>query len=241
MRESTKGIFLHFVPYADSAVIATVYTRKFGPQTFLVNGLRSAKRGSRINLFQPLYLLEMEVYHKPGRNLQRMGEVRLDVPLLRIPFDIKRSSQAIFIAEVLKKCLREEESNPDLFDFLFHAVSVLDLKEEGIANFVIVFLFRLTRYLGVFPREPEPGNSRFFDLVSASFRQTEPDHHSFMNVEISAKFAELFRFGFAEMEMLSIQSTHRTVLMSKLLEYYKIHLDMTGDIKSLAILREVFE
>ncbi|MEN6454912.1 MAG: DNA repair protein RecO [Prolixibacteraceae bacterium] len=241
MLESTKGIFLRHIPYSDTSVIATIYTEKFGQQSYLVNGIRSKKSGSRINLFQAMYLLDLEVYYKQGRSLQRIKDVRLAVPFMHIPFDIKRSSQALFISEVLMQCMREEEANPELFSFLFHAVCLLDLKDEGISNFLIVFLFRLTRYLGVFPQMPGPGGYRFFDLVSSSFRQDEPAHHSFMNAETTQKFSELFRTDLSELEKLSFRNDHRTVLMTKLLEYYKIHLDMIGEIRSFAVLKEVLE
>ena len=241
MLENTRGIFLHHIPYTDTSVIATIYTEKFGQQSYLVNGIRSKKTGSRINLFQPLFLLDMEVYFKQGRNLQRIKEVRLAVPFMHIPFDIRRSAQAIFISEVLLKCLKEEEANPGLFDFLFHAVCMLDLKEGGLANFPVAFLFKLTRYLGVFPQSPPDKDFRFFDLVSASFYVDEPVHYSFMNAEITRKFAELFSADLTELENLTFQNSHRTVLISKLLEYYKIHLDMSGEIKSLAVLKEVLE
>jgi DNA repair protein RecO (recombination protein O) len=239
--ESTKGIFLHYIPYSDTSVIATIYTERFGQQSYLVNGIRSRKSSSKINLFQPLFLLDMEVWYRQGRNLQRIRDVRLTVPFMHIPFDVRRSSQAIFISEILLKCLKEEEANPELFSFLFHAICLLDLKEEGIVNFLIVFLFKLTRYLGVFPQQPGMEGFRFFDLVSASFKQNEPVHHSFMNVEMTQKFAELFRIDLSEIEKLSFRNDHRTVLMAKLLEYYKIHLDFAGEIKSLAVLKEVLE
>ena len=241
MLESTKGIFLHHIPYSDTSVIATIYTEKYGQLSFLVNGIRSKKAGSVINLFQPLFLLDLVISYKQGRNLQRIRDVQLAVPFTRILFDIKRSSQAIFIAEILMKCMKEEEANPELFSFLFHAICLLDLKDEGIANFLIVFLFRLTRYLGVFPQMPGSGGFRFFDLVSSSFRQDEPAHHSFMNAETTLKFSGLFRTDLSELEKLSFKNEHRTVLMSKLLEYYKIHLDLTGEIKSFTVLKEVLE
>lgn len=241
MLESTKGIFLRHIPYSDTSVIATIYTEKFGQQSYLVNGIRSKKSGSGINLFQAMYLLDLEVYYKQGRSLQRIKDVRLAVPFMHIPFDIRRSSQALFISEVLMQCMREEEANPELFSFLFHAVCLLDLKDEGISNFLIVFLFRLTRYLGVFPQMPGPGGYRFFDLISSSFRQDEPAHHSFMNAETTQKFSELFRTDLSELEKLSFRNDHRTALMTKLLEYYKIHLDMIGEIRSFAVLKEVLE
>ncbi len=239
MLDKTRGIFLHYINYSDTGIIARIYTEKFGQQSYMVNGVRSKRSGLKINLFQPLFLLDLEVYHKTGRNLQRLKNARIAVPFDHIPFDIKRSSQAIFVAEVLMKCLKEEEANPELFDFLFHAACLLDLKDEGNANFLVAFLFKLTRYLGVAPQLPASGGYKYFDLVSASFKQNEPVHNQFMDVGTTLKFAELFQYELSEVEKLPFRNTHRTALLSALLEYYRIHLDLVGEIRSLAVLKEV--
>lgn len=192
-----------------------------------------------MNLFQPFLLLDMEVYYRPGRDLQHVNEVRLAVPFEHIPFEINKSSQAIFLAEVLLKCLKEEEANKALFNFLFHAASLLDLKKEGIANFHLAFLFHLTRFLGVFPRLPDHPNADYFDLLTASFAPSQPMHHQFMDRGTTQKFKELFQTELGKIEMLTYDNQQRTVLLDYLLEYYKIHLDLDGEVKSLAILKEV--
>ncbi|MGE4586314.1 MAG: DNA repair protein RecO [Mangrovibacterium sp.] len=235
--ESTRGIFLHYVPYTDSSVVATIYTEKFGRQTYLVNGIRNRKSGFRLSLMQALFLLELEVYHKPGRDLQRVKEFRLSVPFSRIPFEILRSSQALLIAEVLMKCLKEEEPNPDLFRFLFHAVELLDLKEEGTANFLLLFLFKLTRYLGVCPQPP--GKGGYFDLMSATFRNQEPGHHAFLDAEMSRKFSLLYRADWSDMEQLNLKNRDRSLLIEKMLDYYRIHAGLDGQLRSLAVLKNV--
>ncbi|MFV0551363.1 MAG: DNA repair protein RecO [Anaerorhabdus sp.] len=56
MLEKTRGIFLHYINYSDNSVIARVYTERFGQQSYIVNGVRSKKSGTRINIFQPLFL-----------------------------------------------------------------------------------------------------------------------------------------------------------------------------------------
>ena len=239
MLEKTRGIFLHYVNYSDSSVIAKIYTEKFGQQSYIVSGMRSKKSEVRINVFQPLFLLDMEIYHKEGRGIHRLKNARLAVPFSHLPFDIGKSSQAIFLTELLMKCLKEEEANPELFDFLFHAACLLDLSEQGANNFMISFLFRLTRYLGVEPQLPPSGPFRYFDLVSASFRQNEPIHHQFMDAETTEKFTELFQCDFSELEKLSFHNHHRRILLEHLVEYYKIHLDLSGELKSLSVLKEV--
>ena len=61
----------------------------------------------------------------------------------------------MFISELLYKTLKEEEANPALFDFLINAIQLLDIKDEGIQNFHLVFLLHYMKYLGIYPFNPE--------------------------------------------------------------------------------------
>lgn len=241
MQEKTRGIFLHHTNYSETSIIARVYTEKFGRQSYMVNGVKRKKSSMRMNLFQPFNLLDLEVYYRPGRELQRLNEARIAAPFEHISFDIRKSSQAIFLSEILLKCLREEEPNKDLFDYLFHAAQLLDMLDKGVSNFHLAFLFNLTRFLGVFPQTPDRIHSKYFDLLSASFSNTEPVHNQFMNVETTEKFKELFQVELGRINQLTFNNQQRTVLLVKLLEYYKIHLDLSGEVKSWAILKEVLE
>ncbi len=239
MLEKTRGIFLHHINYSESSIIARIYTEKFGQQSYIVSGARGKKSSLKVNLFQPLFLLDLEVYHKPGRDLQRLKEARVNVPFEQVPYDISKSTQAIFLAEVMMRSLKEEEANPDLFNFIFHAACLLDVKERGIANFHLLFLHKLTHFLGVFPKYTDESCFKYFDLVSASFKQTEPAHQQFMDVDTTNKFRELFLVDIIESEQIRLSGAQRTVLLSKLLEYYKIHMDLKEEIKSLAVLKEI--
>jgi len=239
MIEKTKGIFLRSFKYSDSSVIAHIYTEKFGRQSFIIRGIHSKKSNTKINLFQPLSILDLIVYEKEDRNLQHLKSAGLSVSYGQIPYDIKRNSQVLFITEILMKCLKEEESNPPLFEFLVHSAITLDEKEEGISNFSVVFLFQLTRFLGIFPNNPLKNKSLFFDMESSSFCNVRPFHHYYMEGEITSGFCELFQFEFRDMEKLNFSNSIRDLLLSKLLIYYKIHLGLTGEIKSLGVLKEI--
>lgn len=239
MQVKTRGIFLHHINYSETSIIARIYTERFGRQSYLINGVRGKKSSMKMSFFQPFSLLELEVYYRHGRDLQRLKDARIAVPFEGIPFDIAKSSQAIFLSEVLLKCLKQEEPNPALFDFLFHAICLLDKKKEGCANFHLAFLFQLTNYFGVSPQWHGDFQAAYFDLVSASFCGSEPGHGEFMDVETSLKFRELFQTDLEKIEMLSYNNRSRAVLLAQLLAYYKIHLDLVGELKSLTVLKEV--
>lgn len=239
MQEKTRGIYLHHINYSETSIIARFYTEKFGHQSYLVQGIRKKRPTFKKSLFQPLFLLDLEVYYRPGKDLQRIKDARLCMPFEHIPFEITKSSQAIFLSEVLLKCLKEEEANEELFDFLYHAIALLDMKEDGIANFHLAFLFHLTRFLGIFPQLPTNGGAMFFDLETANFSGAEPLHNHYMDVETTSNFKKLFQFDIGKVEQLRLDNRQRAALLTQLLNYYRTHLDFVGELKSLAVLKEV--
>jgi DNA repair protein RecO (recombination protein O) len=152
MFSRSEGIVLHSLKYGDSGRIVTVYTEAFGRCSFLLQGLHAKKSANKANLLQPLFLIELEMDHRQGRTLQRARELRINHPYQTVPYDIVKSSQAIFLAEFLYKTLREEEARTELFQFLSHSFQILDLLQTGAANFHLLFLLQLSRYMGFGPR-----------------------------------------------------------------------------------------
>ena len=85
-------------------------------------------------------LVEINGFYKEGKGLQKVKNIGLDIPFNSIPFNINKSSIAFFLAETLYKSIKEEEANDKLFDFLYNAIQVLDLKEKDYNNFHLLFL-----------------------------------------------------------------------------------------------------
>lgn len=241
MIEKTRGIFLHAVKYSETSLIASIYTEAYGRQTFMINGVRSKNSTVKASVFQPLYLLEIEFYYKQGREIHRLKNARIASPYSTIPFDIRKSAQVLFLAEILYKCLREEESNAKLFDFIYHSLTLLDLTESGISNFHIWFLFKLTRFLGINPSRDNNLVSNFFDLQSALFVSHEPVHDQFTDKHLTVLFSRLFDVDSSSIEKLDYTQNDRKLVLEKLLAYYKIHFDHLGEIKSLEVLKEVLK
>jgi DNA repair protein RecO (recombination protein O) len=237
--EKTRGIFLHAVKYSETSLIATIYTEAYGRQTFIVSGVRSKNSTVKASIFQPLYLLDIEIYYKQSREIHRLKNARIASPYSTIPFDIRKSTQVLFLAEILYKCLREEESNPELFDFIAHSLTLLDLTETGISNFHIWFLFKLTRFLGINPSRDNSLISNFFDMQSALFVSREPVHSQFTDKHLTVLFSRLFDIESSTIEKLDYTQNERKLVLEKLMEYYKIHFDHLGEIKSLEVLKEV--
>ena len=179
------------------------------------------------------------MYYKTCLEIHRLKNARIASPYLTIPFDIRKSTQVLFLAEVLYKCLREEEPNNELFDFLYRSLTLLDLSETGISNFHIWFLFKLTRFLGIDPSNDNASISNFFDLQTALFVSHEPLHNQFTDKHITVLFSRLFDVDSSSIEKLDYTQNERKLILEKLLEFFKIHFDQLGEIKSLEVLKEV--
>lgn len=188
---------------------------------------------------QPLFLLEMEVYEKKGREVQRIKESRVAEPYLSIPFDIRKTTQALFLAEVLYKLLQEEESNPPLFHFIENSMLFFDKMEKGISSFHIWFLARLTEYLGILPRIGK-SDEGWLDMKMGMVVNREPLHPPFLNPGMTALLKVLLSINVSDLPGLKITNLQRNQLLNKLLEYIHLHFESFSHLKSLAVLKEVF-
>ena len=236
----TEGIVLNFIKYGESSVIATILTRDFGRHSYIVNASRSKKSKNKAGLLQPLFLVDLEVYQKQTREVQRIKSLRSNHVYQNIPFEIIKSTQAIFLAEILSKTIHEHESYPEMYDFIKSALMYFDLMEEGVANFHIYFLFRLTEYLGFMPDTNQAEFEGWFDLNKGTIVGFEPSHPLFANKELTSYLKQLSFLKINELGELKISGNTRDGLLSVLVDYYRLHFDNLGEIKSLDVLREVF-
>jgi DNA repair protein RecO (recombination protein O) len=236
----TNGIVLHTVKYGENSMIATIYTDQFGRLSFVVHGARGTKAGNRISLVQPLFLVELEIYYKQSRSVQRIKEIRLSYPWLDIPYRVNKSVQAMFLAEVLYRILQEEERNNPLYSFIEGSLRCFDNLEQGAANFHIWFLSRLTEFLGIMP-QTNRSNGGWFDLRSGTLSGREPLHSDYLSREISELFLFLTKLPASELPGVRITREQRIRLLEGLLNYLHLHFDGFGNIRSLEVLKEVFE
>ena len=135
MLVSGEGIVLHTVKYGENSIIATIYTKDWGRQAYMVTISRTRKSHNKTGLLQPLFLLEFVAYQKESRDVQRIREMKNLTVYQSIPYDVTKATQAIFLAEILYKVLREQESSEETFNFIQNVLLYYDLAESASANF----------------------------------------------------------------------------------------------------------
>ena len=240
MIRKTRGIVLHTTRYGESSLVVHCYTEQFGRQSYMVKGVRGSKKQNRSNLFQPLFILDFEVYYRRSREMQLVKEVSRSIPLNSIPYDITKSTQAIFIAEVLYRVVREEEPDPMLSHYLVNAVKYLDALADPSPDFHIVFLFQLTRYLGFYPQNNLNENNRYFDLTSGHFVPFSDDPETLLDERSSKLWSGYIRSDFQSVKTFGFNSAQRKTLLDDLVRYFRMQVEGMGEIRSLEVLHEFF-
>lgn len=240
MLHQTRGIVLHTLPYSDTSLIAKIYTERFGLQSYILSGARSKRGKAKGNLLQPLTQVDMVVMHKERNSLQRITEISCRQPYQHLHESPLKTGVALFLAEILYKSIREEESNLPLFEFLSGSLHILDLQEEGMANFHLCFLIQLSKYLGFFPHENEQGAPAYFDLQEGIFKPFEPHHPYYMAKPQAQLLEQLLVSTYDNLSALSFSNIERRDLLAQLILYYELHLDSMKDVKSHKVLEAIF-
>jgi DNA repair protein RecO (recombination protein O) len=229
MLHKTRGVALSYIRYRESSIIVKIYTELFGIQSYIVNGVRSSNaKTNRIALFQPLTLLDLVVYHKAKNDtVHRISEMKCYKPFDSLPYNVTKSSLALFITEILGKTLQEEEANEPLFHFIEQSVMYLDHADSGFENFHIQFLLQLASFLGF-------GIENLHDLE----REIKSHHFPQMAdaIELNATEQLLLNGYGIPVEMDRVR---RVSILEKVLFFYKIHIVGLGEVRSLEVLREV--
>jgi DNA repair protein RecO (recombination protein O) len=241
MLQTTRGIIFHHVKFSDTSIIARIYTEQFGLQSYLVRGLRNRRSEIKKALFQHLNLVEMVVSHRENKELQYLKELRIADPFHSIPFDIRKSAIALFLNEVLYQTIREEEPNPDLFEFLFRSVKALDNTETNISLFHLSFLIRLSRYLGFFPKNNYSDSESFFNLAEGRFSRMNGPEMSNTGNPFSKYISNLANLQAESFDAFQIDPSHRSKLLEIILNYYRYHIPGIGEFKSHTVLHDVLQ
>lgn len=240
MQIKTTGIVLHSIKHRDSSTIITIYTRQFGRVSYMAYGVNKKKSICRAALLQPLSILEMDVFHVPGKDIQRIKDLKMECLFTGIPFNPIKNLVALFLSEILFRTLRQTEPDENLFLFLENSIQQLDCCEEGIANFHLVFLIKLSRYLGFEPNL-EDNNGKYFDLMNGVFLKDKPLHVHFLLSETTTDFVSLLQTDYTNMHKLILTREKRTNLLKSLVEYYRLHIPEFHSLHSLAVLQSLFD
>jgi DNA repair protein RecO (recombination protein O) len=242
MLHNTRGIVLRSVKYGETSLIVTIFTELYGVQSYIVQGIRSAKaKQQRAGLLQPATLLDLVVYHKPQNNLQRIKEFQPAYIYHSLHEEIVKNSIALFSAEVLLRLLPEHASMPEAFDFTFNYLSELDkLPLNDVANFPLYFTIGLSRIMGYDIHGSYTQETPNLNLKEGAYTHSPPAAGPYVNDEDAAALSKLLPVTEVDkLKSIELNAATRSRLLDWYLEFMHMHTQHMGTIKSLAVLQAV--
>lgn len=243
MTHKTKGIVLRTIPYGETSLVVTIFTELFGVQTYMVNGVRTTKRSAaKANYFQPGAILFLVVYHNDQGSMQRIKEFNWDFLYQKVLSDVIKNSIALFIVELLHKCLKQPEANAPLFYFCEDILIQLDSADKAVtANLALYFSLQLPQFFGFRMNDNFNNEHNILDLEEGNFVMTQPDQPHFMDGELAQITAQLLKVMHPdELGQFKLHHETRRKLLLYYQDYYALHIPDFGKMKTLSVLQEIF-
>lgn len=234
-----RGIILGTLKYGEKGVIVHILTDIAGRQSYMIQGVRPTAKGSKMALLQPMFAVEFVGLTSPTMSLHRMKDLAPSIVLQSTPFDIRKSTMALFMAETLYRLIRDNEPAEQLFDFVWGSVAALDSLEEGIANFHLWWLANLSRPLGFSP-DNDYREGAWFDIREGHFTHHPSSVGYALNPENARILHDMLECDVRYLAEIGLNRVERVKFLEEMLRYYAYHLDSIRSVESLRILQEVF-
>jgi DNA repair protein RecO (recombination protein O) len=237
MSISSRAIVLRCIPYAGGAQVVKTYTQAHGALSFMARAAGGSRRGKWAAL-APLRQVELVYTLRPNKELQALHGASLLPEATHTWLEPEKVAVGLFLGEVLSKCLREENPDPALFEFLHQGIDLF-ASQPYHPDFHLVFLMRLTRFFGFFPFGKCSPETPVFDLFSGQFTPAGNASVHCLSEVLSQQFQAIIDAPFGESHPIT-HSGHRRSMLHTILEYYRLHLEGMGPIRSVDVLRDVF-
>lgn len=239
MRTKNNSIVLSKLRYRDNDLIVKCYTQQRGVVSYLLKGVLKSKKGlSKTVYFQALSQIQIEENYRPNQSLHFISEVKFNYIYKSLHSNIYKGAIVLFLSEILSNVLKEEEQNEDLFQFIAIAMEYLD-NEDRFSNFHLLFLLKLTRYLGFQPENLDI-DFPYFNLESGIFEAANHGVYSISGENLTL-LKRLLGINFDGLNTIKISARQRQEFLNLLLYYFELHLGSFKKPKSLQVLNEVFQ
>jgi DNA repair protein RecO (recombination protein O) len=221
-----------------------IFTEQFGLQTYLIQGVRTNKKGHyQAGYFQPGAMLDLVVYHQEQKSIQRIKEFKWLYIYDSLLLHVIKNSILIYMTELLIKTIRQPETNQDLFTFIEDSLVWLDkCVVESAANFPLYFAVHLSSFFGFQINHDKEEKNDILDLVNGLFINYLPPHPHIAQGPSVILLKELMKVMHPdELTEVYINRTSRQEILDILEKYYGIHLSEFGKMKTLPVLKQVLD
>ena len=238
MLVNTEAIILGYINYSETSIILKSYTKEFGSKSFIIRGIRSKKK-KKITLgqLQPLTILDIEFNNSKPDKLSYLKSIKIIHPFTSINTKISKINISLFLSEFLSKIFKIDITNKELYDFIKKSLLWFDSAENA-SNFHLLFIIKLTEFLGIMPKSSEIQFS-FFDIENGVFCDN-PISQNYVEGEVVIDLHKILGIKFDYDNSVLNNVKQRKNMLNFLISYYEYHVGGFKKPKSIEILNEIF-
>jgi DNA repair protein RecO (recombination protein O) len=236
----SPGIVIKSLKYRETSLIVDIYSLEKGLRSFIINGVRKAKSRMSPSLFQHGTIVDMIAYDAAPGRLSRLKEISLGYHYHHLPFEIGKSSIAIFLLELIQTTIKESEQNIPLYKFIENWLVFIDTYEGSLSLPHIKFMADYPLHLGFKLMNNWSEDHPYFHLEYGSYVTDYDRVDDVLDKPTSKALSEILITPKEQLHMLKIPKKERESLIHGLLLFYKWHIDSFRDLKSYEILKQLF-
>ncbi|MCM4155113.1 DNA repair protein RecO [Gramella sp. AN32] len=234
----TKAIIISALKYGEADLIVKAYTLSDGVKSYMLKGILKSKKGKfKASMFQVLTQLDIVANHRNQGKLEYLKEAKILETYQTLHTHPIKTTMVMFLAEMLRNTIQEEEPNPHLYKYLENTFQYLD-HTSSIANFHLLFLLHLTKYLGFRPQSEKP-EDEFFNLLDGVFQSFSTNDYCLEGEQVNL-LKRLLGTDFDALNEIKLNQAARNNFLNMLLLYYELHIEGFRKPKSLSVLNEIF-
>ena len=235
MMNQLEGLFLSAFPYTDNSTIIHLFMKDYGRRTFIFKGLR--KKNSPF-IFQPMHFIEFQSTFKVEKSINSGTKQTLVFPCHQITSDIRKTSVALFLTDILNNLLKEGDYSDELYPFLKNSFLLFEIQEYNV-NFHLLFLIHLLDFLGIGPKKNYSSTNTFFNIEKAMFTSKKEDFS--MDFEDSLLFYKILGTTIDNETEINVSKSSRNKLLEMIFQYLEFHFHFDSKkISSHSILKTIF-
>ncbi len=236
--ELVKAIILKTSQYTDTQKIIHVYSLEKGALSFISPSFVFKRKNQPIQLMQ---LVEIEYFVNEKGGLHKLRTIS---PLINLPAlysDIFRMNILLLWSEILHLILRQEGKNEVLFHYISRSAEYLNTTQRDIANFNLLFLYRLAGPLGFHINTSTWQEGYVFDIQEGHFCPPDIVRPYLTGPHTAKVIYQLCTCETGKLKDIPLNREARNILLDVVLLFYSIHLNLNFNIRSIQIIREVFK
>lgn len=240
MEVKSKAIVLRTVKYGESRLIVDLLTREAGRVSVVCQLTKSGRGKVKKQLLQPMTMLDVAFDYRKNIALQHFQDLRIGQVYRSLLFDPYKLSITLFLSEFLIYATRDETDNRQLYDFIEASLLWLDNADSGFANFHLVFMLRISLFIGFYPNLDDYREGCWFDLREGCFTPLRPVHNDCLRPDEAARMRVIMRMSLDNMRLFRMSRSERNRCAEIILYYYRLHQSDFPELRSLDVLKELF-